>query len=186
MCRRWTNNSTADSGQSLIETALVLPILLSLVFNALNLGYFFLAMLNMSSAPRVAVEYSIQGGQTPTMPTVPSAGPTTTTSSVSYLAVESLNQSMGFSSAPIRVCTKANGTTTTNSVTYSVCTTYNGGDTFGFGDATTYSDPEQPYFIMHRVDVGYTVTPLIQGAFFNIILPSSMAFQRSVMMRAMD
>ena len=51
-------------GESLIETALSLPLLLMLLFNALNIGYFFFVTLNLTSAPRTAVLYSMLGGQT--------------------------------------------------------------------------------------------------------------------------
>lgn len=46
-----------SSGQALLETALVLPVLLALIFNVINFGYFFLVPLNLSAAPRSGVEY---------------------------------------------------------------------------------------------------------------------------------
>jgi len=56
----------ADSGQALIETAFVLPVILIIVLNAINFGYFYLVALNLAAAPRAGVEYSIQGNSTPT------------------------------------------------------------------------------------------------------------------------
>lgn len=44
-------------------------------------------------------------------------------------------------------------------------------------------DPE-PGFVLNRVDVTYTVSPLIPGAVFNLILPSNMSFHRQVSMRS--
>ncbi|PYV94503.1 MAG: hypothetical protein DMG86_23115 [Acidobacteria bacterium] len=51
----------SDSGQSLVETVLILPLLLLLLLNALNFGYFFLVTLNLTASPRAGVEYSIYG-----------------------------------------------------------------------------------------------------------------------------
>ena len=56
-----TNLFHRRSGQSLIETALLLPIMLTIVFNAVNIGYFFFVALNLAAAPRQGSEYSIQG-----------------------------------------------------------------------------------------------------------------------------
>ena len=42
-----------DQAQSLIETALAMPLLLSISFNIINFGYFWFLLLTMSAAPRV-------------------------------------------------------------------------------------------------------------------------------------
>jgi hypothetical protein len=173
-----------DSGQSLIETALILPVLITLILNAVNVGYYFLVALNMTAAPRYAVLYSIQGGQTPQVPAVPSAGPTTDVTSVSALALASFGGAInGGSSAIIRVCTKSNGVTGSGSSLKASCTVYNSGsDPFG----TVAADNRAPSFILHRVDIQYTVTPLIPGGAFNLAVPSNLNFRRSISMRAMD
>ena len=44
---RNTKHSRGSSGQALIETALVLPLLLFIVLNAVNFAYFFLMALNI-------------------------------------------------------------------------------------------------------------------------------------------
>jgi Flp pilus assembly protein TadG len=46
------------SGQALLETALVLPLLLALIFNVINFGYFFFVALNSPSAARAGMECS--------------------------------------------------------------------------------------------------------------------------------
>src|ERR1700759_744218 len=51
-------------GQSLIEAGLLLPVLLLVTFNAINLGYVFYSYLNMATAARQGAEYSIQGTNT--------------------------------------------------------------------------------------------------------------------------
>ena len=44
------------AGQALLETALVLPLLLVLILNVINFGYFFFVALNLSAAPRSGME----------------------------------------------------------------------------------------------------------------------------------
>ena len=39
-------------GQSLVETALMIPLLLVLILNAVNFGYFLIVTLNLTSAAR--------------------------------------------------------------------------------------------------------------------------------------
>ena len=62
-------------GQSLIETALLLPILLLLAFNAINFGYFFFVAVNLAAAPRTGVQLSIIGEATPVNIPLSPAGP---------------------------------------------------------------------------------------------------------------
>ncbi len=63
-----------SAGQALIETALMLPLILLLVLNCVNFGYFFIVALNLTVAPRSGVEYSILGFQTPASLSLPVAG----------------------------------------------------------------------------------------------------------------
>ncbi len=149
---------TRDSrGQSLVETALVVPLLLLIVLNAINFGYYYLVALNLSAAPRSGVLYSIVGFATPGTLTVPSAGPSGTNTSVSYLTYQDMT---GALSNP------------------------QGASVHGA-------------FILQRVDVDYSFSPIIQGTPFGIaLLPSSVCtssggiitctFHRQVSMRAMD
>src|SRR5438046_2472963 len=85
-----THNSR---GQSLVETALILPLLVMLVLNVVNLAYFLLTVVNLTAAARTSVLYAIEGGATPAAGALPSAGgtaPTTNTGSVTYLAYQDL------------------------------------------------------------------------------------------------
>ena len=54
-----------DSGQSIVETVLMLPLLLLLLLNALNFGYFFFTVVNLTGATRNGLEYGIIGSATP-------------------------------------------------------------------------------------------------------------------------
>jgi Flp pilus assembly protein TadG len=174
-----------DDGQSLIEAALILPFLLLLLFNAINFGYYFYVAINLAQAPRDAVEYSIQGSATPAQTTFPPAGPDSDTVSVSYIARQNLTQGLqNATTSPVRVCTKALGIVNPGTVNQKVnCTTYPSGATYTF--TAIVSDPESPTFLLHRVDVVYTVTPLIPAQPFGITLLPNYTFHRQVTMRGM-
>ncbi len=45
-------SSRGQEGQSLLETAFSIPLLLGLAFNLINLGYFWFMVLALSAAPR--------------------------------------------------------------------------------------------------------------------------------------
>jgi len=175
MWRRLFLRKRRDEGQSLLETAVAMPLLLGIAFNIINLGYFWFTILTMSAAPRVAVEYSAQGGMSVSTMTPPSA------SAVSTLAYDNMTHAINGSTSAntaVRVCSSAVGV---NSGGASLCTSF--GPSFSFPANTT--DPEAPVFVLNRVDVGYTVTPLIPGTAFNVVLPSSLQFQRHVSMRSL-
>src|SRR5258708_30764813 len=55
----------SSRGQSLLETALMMPLMLGGVLNAVNLGYFFFVTVNLSAAARTAAEYSVVGPGSP-------------------------------------------------------------------------------------------------------------------------
>ena len=57
-----------SSGQELIETALLMPFMLALIFNAVNFGWFFYVALNISSGSRSGDLYAMLGSQTPVDP----------------------------------------------------------------------------------------------------------------------
>ena len=168
-----------DGGQSLVETAIFLPILILLVVYAVDFGYFFIVAANLTSASRNAAEYSIQGFASPAQSALPIAGPITTNTSVAALAVGDLSSLAASSSTTtVEVCSKVLGTT--SNVTN--CSSYGPAGTV-FTPAT---DPEAPTFLLNRVDVTYTVQPPIPLSFFSYPLLPSMKFHRQVSMRAMD
>lgn len=187
-----TKRRVADSGQSLIETALVLPILITLVLNAVNIGYFFMVAVNMSGAVRHAAIYSTQGGQTQTTPVIPLAGPPTNATTVSYLVYSSFSGAMSTGGAAhVRVCSKRNGISGSGSAQISTCTYYSSSSDAGAGGSGTFTttvaaDNRAPLFVLHRVDIEYTVNPLFSGTAFNLVLPASLTFRRQVSMRAID
>lgn len=166
-------------GQSLLEAAFLLPFLLTLTFNAINMGYFFWAYLNMATAPRQGVEYSIQGSSSFLQGELPSADV------VKTLVYDDLTGAIPSSAnTPQRVCTLANGVDPNGAGTSSqipLCTNY-GSSTGTFTDVLP--DPEAPNLVLNRVDIQYTVTPPIPGFLANLVFPPSLTFHRYVYMRA--
>ena len=164
-----------DEGQSLLETAILTPFLLSIAFNAINIAYFWFMVLVLSTAPRQGVEYSSQGGAALTTTTSPGSA------AIKDIVYDNLTHTINgtVSNASVQVCTVANGV---DSTTHKAnCLTYGPAYTFPSPDA----DPEAPVFVLHRVDVAYTVSPLIPGAAFHVLLPANMTFHRQVSMRSL-
>ena len=167
------------SGQSLVEVAVCLPILMMLIGYAVDFGYLFMVVANLTSAARNATEYSIQGFQSPGQLVMAAAGPATSATSVSGSALGDLASLLNSSTTTtVQVCSKSNGM----SGNIPKCTSY-GPTATGYTPAT---DPEAPTFVLQRVDVTYTVQPPIPMSFFNVSFLPSMKFHRQVSMRAMD
>jgi Flp pilus assembly protein TadG len=175
--------AACESAQSLVETALLIPVLLLLVFNAVNFSYFFFVAIELTSAPHMGVEYSIQGFATPSslslpMATPPSSGTDVSVSSLTYADLAGLG---GSSNAQIQVCTAALGAQAAGQSSCLTTVT-----TKGSPSATPHIDPEPSAFILNQVDVWYTVSPLIPAKVFGLTLTPSATFHRSVSMRAMN
>jgi Flp pilus assembly protein TadG len=170
------------SGQSLVEVALFLPLLVVCAAYAVDFGYFFIVSANLNSSTRNAAEYSIQGYQSPAQTALPVAGPGTTTATVASLALADLaGLANSATQATVQVCSKAVGIT--GKVTN--CSSY--GPAVSTSTATApQTDPEAPTFLLNRVDVTYTVEPPIPLSFFSVSLLPSMSFHRFVSMRVMD
>src|SRR5579862_7483403 len=131
-----------SSGQALIETALILPLLLMIVLNAVNFAYFFLMALNITSASRSGGIYSVMGNATPATIPLPSAGPATTTTTVSYLAYQDLTGAVYSPStnAGVQVCSSSVGVLNVGKATMQAkCATYGSIGSFPAADV----DPEK-------------------------------------------
>jgi hypothetical protein len=186
-----------SSGQALLETVLLVPLILLIVLNVVNFGYFFLVALNLAASPRSGVEYSILGFATPTSLSLPGAGPPSSANTVSHLSQQDLTGAISApTGATIQVCSSTvgvsvSGTTLCVSCTGSSCGSANA------GSPAPASDPEAPNFVLNRVDVNYTFSPLIPGTPFGLaLLPISSCsssggtvtctFHRQVSMREMN
>src|SRR5207248_5683149 len=165
-----------QEGQSLLETALAMPLLLGIAFNIINFGYMLFLVLTLAAAPRHGAQYASQGGQAIATTSAPG------TSAVSTLVYDNLTNAIGgatTSNAAVQVCTIAKGVNSTTHV--ALC------DQFGpaYGFPAPAADPEAPVFVLNRVDVEYTVTPVIPGTAFNVVLPANLKFHRQVSMRSL-
>src|SRR5437762_3827446 len=181
------SSSRQDSrGQSLVETALLLPLLIMLVLNVVNLGYFFLCAINLNGAARTSVLYAIQGAATPFSGAIPPSGgssPGTNTASVTYLIYQDLTGALwNPTGVSVQVCTDANGTNTNTGSTQRAncevctsggCSVASNGSPVPDADpeatsptCTNASSPSCPNFLLHRIDVDYTFVPLIPGRIF--------------------
>jgi len=189
-----------SSGQALIETALMLPIILLLILNIINFGYFFLVALNLTTAPRSAVEYSILGFQTPLSQRLPADV------AVSYLSGQDLYGAVNSpASASIQVCSSTMGTNGAGATQTAKCAPCTLSSTdmsasctaAGTGTPAPNSDPESPTFVLDRVDVDYSFSPPIPGTPFGLaLLPLGVCsssggvvtcrFHRQVSMREMN
>jgi hypothetical protein len=149
-----------EFGQAMIETILVLWfLLLPVLLIAINMAYFFLAVLNLQSASHKSNLYAIMGTATPAAQLLP---PATGANSVSSMAYQDLlSSAVASGNAAVRVCRA--GTCATAGTTPA-----------GYSFPTLASvDPEQnkaktaPAFDLCRIDIAYKWEPLIPGAIFN-------------------
>jgi Flp pilus assembly protein TadG len=158
------------SGQALIESAIMIPFVLMIIFNAINYGYFFYVAQNMSAAVRSGALYSIMGGATPyggsPAPVGASASDINGVANLIYQDMQGALPSSG-STASVRLCSTSVGTNGTGAATKTTCSSVIGPSaTFPAIDA----DPESPAFLLNRVDIAYSFSPLIPGAPFGAIL----------------
>jgi len=171
----------ADHGQGLIEAAVILPFLFLLLFNAINFAYFFYVGLNLTSAPKDAVEYAVQGPGTPGQLAYPSS-----TAIKNSLYTNLQNGLSNYSNTPVKVCSSENGYTGTGVNQKAVCFSYtNSSSASTNAGGTTFVDPEAPNFVLFQVDVNYTVQPLIAGSPFGIKLFPVLTLHRQIVMRNM-
>jgi hypothetical protein len=186
-----------------------MPLMLLIVLNVINFGYFFFVALNLAASPRSGVEYSILGYSTPGSLNLPAAGPPSdclTSTGASTFTVGFLTQCdlTGAVNNPtgvqIQVCSSTVGLSGSGTTETTKCGLWDG--TNWTSPVTTpspppASDPEAPTFILNRVDVDYSFSPVIPGTPFGLsLLPLSVCsasggnvtckFHRQVSMREMN
>lgn len=172
----------SENGQSLLEFAVCVPLLLGIAFNTINFAYYWFVILALSAAPRMAAEYASQGGAATGAPNYVSSSPSA--AGVCAILADNFGNSILHSAytcagnnVQIRVCSSAIGT---NSDGSTQCSSY------GPSILTLPSvkvDPEQPNFALQQVDIVWTVRPPIPGSAFHLMVPSNLNFRRQVAMR---
>jgi Flp pilus assembly protein TadG len=191
-----------SQGQSLVETALMVPLMLIVVLNALNLGYFFFVTVNLAAATRTGAEYAMLGPGSPGTTNYPPAN--TGSMPVTALIYQDLTGAVwNAGNATIQVCSPSvivGGTGTSGTPVRTNCVKCTSSATCSSATGTTgasatfvpSSDPEAA-FVLNRVDVQYSFPPLIPGSPFNLILIGNLyntgtgqyTFYRHIEMRAM-
>jgi CBS domain containing-hemolysin-like protein len=162
-----------SEGQSLIEVALMVPIVTVLVCYAVDFGFFLLAATSLTSAARNAIEYSIQGTASPAQSAEPSAN------SIFNLAIISIGLPGALASTvSVQICANSIGLNILINAPQCITPSTGGG---AISNSTPDLDPETPIFQLNRVDLVYTFSPPIPVPAF----PST-TFHRSVEMRAIQ
>jgi Flp pilus assembly protein TadG len=169
------------SGQALIESAIIIPFVLTIIFNAINYGYFFYVAQNMSAAVRSGALYSILGGATPYGGSPAKVGTDATDiTGVANLIYQDMQGALPSADtrASLRLCSSSVGTAVTAGITKTTCSQIDGSAvTPAASFPAVDADPEAPNtgvatagFLLNRVDVEYQFNPLIPGAPFGAIL----------------
>ena len=179
-------------GTSLIETALVLPILIVLCLYAVDFGYYFLVAGNLVTASRNAALYSSQGFSTPSQQQIPSAGTAGSLADTAGTAGVAGGDLSGLANvstrAQVEVCSKSLGVTSVKSgstVTGYItnCSTFPSGSL----SHTPDTDPESLYgLLLHRVEVVYTINMPVSLNLFTFNLTPPATFRWQVERRAID
>jgi hypothetical protein len=157
------NSLRSSSGQSLVEFALILPLIFLLVMNLVNFGGFFFAWITLAGSARAGAQYMAMGSASIGKPAAPTAA------QVTAVVTNDISSLLNKSSLVVRVCTNNNGTI--------ACT--------GSGSSMPPADPEPSSFILGSVDATYTYVPYISQWNFSslgiqLTLPSTTIHQRAV------
>jgi len=183
---RYLISVTANQGSSLIETAMVVPILVLMLCFAIDIGYFFIVAANLVSSSRSAVLYAGQGFVSPAQQQLPSPGTSGSLSDTAGVAGLAGGDMSGLanmaSNTKVQVCSKVIGVSQTSNGYITNCSTYPSGSL----SFTPDQDPESANgMLAQRVDVVYTVSPPIPLNFFTFTMPA-LSVHWSAEMRAID
>ena len=184
--RNWLRSRAETEGSSLIETAMVMPVLVLMLCFAIDIGYFFIVAANLVSSSRNAVLYSGQGFASPGQTQLPSPGTAGSLSDIAGVAGLAGGDLAGLANmstkTTVQVCSKQIGVTHTSNGYITNCSTFPSG-TLNF---TPDQDPESNNgMLAQRVDVVYTVSPPIPIDFFTFTMPP-LTVHWAAEMRAVD
>ena len=132
-------------GQSLLEFALILPLILLVFVNIVNFGAFFYSWITICNAARTGVQYMVLGGSSINNPT-----PASPTLIQNLITAEDVLSLINAASVSVTTCIDNQGVYRSYllSSSTSACT-------------TGVADPEPSHYVVATVDVTYTFQPLI-------------------------
>jgi Flp pilus assembly protein TadG len=199
------------TGQSLVEFALMLPLILILIVNIVNFAGFFYAFIAVGNASRSAGDYTIMGSiaYSGTDAGGASAGtlkaPSDNGSAGAQLVANMLGTDMlslpNRTSINVRVCELNPSSAAIGNATCNVCNNSAGTGTMscssGSGSFTTNPSPdtttgEGTNYTLTWVDVSYTYNPFIPVGFtfpglgFGVTLPSNLVLHRQSIYRVLN
>lgn len=149
------------SGQSVVEYALMVPLLFLLIVNAVNFGGFIHCWLTVADAARAAADYACTDSSTAGAPTIPTVN--AITSLVQNATAGLPNYST--SNPAVTLCEYNNGAQTLFGST-APCST-------GVADPELIAGGATTQYATLAVDVTYTFTPFLAGSsFLRFGLPS--------------
>lgn len=154
-----------SAGQSLVEFALIMPLIFLLILNAVNFGGFFFAWITIASAARSGAQYMTMSSASVGAPTAP------TDAQITTQVTNDISSLQNVPSLKVRVCR-----TNINNIPAPTCT--------GPGSQTPPQDPEKANYILGSVDVTYTYVPYLSAwSFMGIQLTpfTGIIHQRAVM-----
>jgi Flp pilus assembly protein TadG len=170
---------SASSGQSLIEFALIVPLLVLLVVNVVNFGSFMYAWIEVSNAARAGAQYMIMSGASLGHPRA------ATSASITQLVQDDLASLVNGATATVRVCTNNNGVF---DLTSGQIDASGNPVPCAAGNTDGFVDPEAGDYVVATVDVSYTWQPLIPLFEFprlgiHATLPGNLTIHRTAVMR---
>jgi Flp pilus assembly protein TadG len=144
-----------SSGQSLLEFALLLPLMFLLVVNVVNFGGLLYAYITVTNAARSGATYMMMGPSSVGNLNLPS---TAAVQDIVQKDLASLPRSTNSTVTTVTVCGNFNGTTTwqNSSGTQVACTMPSNPPS-----GTSYADPQPTLNNMGVVQVQYTYCPFI-------------------------
>jgi Flp pilus assembly protein TadG len=162
-------NRAARRGQTLVEFALVIPLLFLLFVNVVNFAGFFFAWITVANAARAGSQYAVLGGASVGAPEEPTA------TQIYNLVTQDVTSLINRQSLVVRLCRQSSSALT--------CST-SGSGTFTNPPADTST--EANLYVRAWVDAHYNYVPLIPlyqfpGLGVYLTLPPTMVRRQAVM-----
>jgi Flp pilus assembly protein TadG len=200
-----------ETGQSLVEFALMLPLLLILLVNVVNFAGFFYAFIAVADASRSAGDYTIMGsiaysgtdasGASAGTLKAPSDNGSTGAQAVANMLGTDLLALPNRTSVVVRLCELNPSSSAISNATCNVCNNSAGTGTMsctsGSGSYTNNPTPdtstgEGSNYTLTWVDVSYTYNPFIPLGFrfpglgLGVTLPSNLVLHRQSIYRVLN